>query len=913
MKEDELYHIGTPHEGATPHSGRYPFGSGENPFQRASNFYGLVMGMKARGMSEEDIRKSFKMSKDEYVQQKSLLKMENREIERLENQKLIDQGYTNRSERARLLSEKMGYPISESTLRLRESDTAISKDERRRATADVLRQEVEEHGMIDVGKGTASILGISETRLKTAVKQLENEGYNVYPLNQQNMSNPAMSMPMQILCKKDIDQRYMYQHKTDIGVINARFESPDGVGLLGLKKPEKVSSNRVEIVYGEKGEAKDGIIELRPGIADLDLKDAAYAQVRINIDDTHYIKGVAIYADDLPPGKDIRFNTNKAEGTPMMGDKWNSVLKELKTIKDPVTGEDTGKVDWDNPFGAAIKKGGQRGALNIVNEESDWRDWSKSLSSQFLSKQSVTLAKRQLDLAAKEKFEQYEEISNLTNPIVKQNLLMKFGDECDTAAVHLKAAAMPHQSTAVLIPVNSLKPTEVYAPNYGNGTRVCLIRYPHGGTFEIPQLTVNNNNKEGKKILGQTADAVGIHHSVAQQLSGADFDGDTVVVIPNNSGDIKARKALEGLQDFNPKIYKLPDNAPGITEDFKQKQMGIVSNLITDMTIQGAPPEHIVRAVKHSMVVIDSEKHHLDYKQSAKDQNIDELKRLYQRHYDKDGNITYGGASTIISRAGSEERVNQRKPGRYYIDSATGKKTYPDWAETGDSYIDKKGKEIKKTTSSTKMAETQDARTLLSIANGGKGMPMEQAYAEYANTMKALGNQARKEALKVDVGKKDPVAAKEYATEVKSIMAKYADADAWSPKERHAHIYAESVVKTKVQQNPDIDKEHKKRIRVQALQAGREHLGGKSPKIDLTEREWEAIQKKALSPTKTEAVIKKMNPDTVKQLAMPKKQKGLTAAQLATVKALIASGHSYSDVAKRYGVSMTTIQRAVKG
>ena len=39
----------------------------------------------------------------------------------------------------------------------------------------------------------------------------------------------------------------------------------------------------------------------------------------------------------------------------------------------------------------------------------------------------------------------------------------------------------------------------------------------------------------------------------------------------------------------------------------------------------------------------------------------------------------------------------------------------------------------------------------------------------------------------------------------------------------------------------------------------------------------------------------------------------LTPAQLAMVKALIASGHSYEAVAKRYGVSMTTIQRAVKG
>lgn len=911
--EDELYHYGTPHEGMTPHSGRWPYGSGLNPNQRPNTFRALVDSMKAQGMSESDIRKSFGMSQDVFRDQLSLAKLEDRETVRDIDQMLQDKGMTNRSARARLLTEQMGFKVTESYLRTLEDEKRITKDERRRATADLLRSQVDEHGMIDVSAGVASSLGISDTRLKNAVQQLENEGYNLLHYKQPNMSNPDNKLNINVLAKPDIDARYMYQHATEIAVMNERFDAPDGVGLLGLRKPEKVSSKRIEVAYGEKGEAKDGIIEIRPGVKDLDLGDAAYAQVRINVDDTHYLKGVAIYADDLPPGKDIRFNTNKKEGTPLLGDKLNSVLKPMKEVKDPITGESTGEIDWDNPFGAAIKKDGQRGALNIVNEESDWREWSKTLSSQFLSKQSEKLAKRQLDLAAKEKFEEFEEIRSLTNPIVKKNLLEKFGEECDSAAVHLKAAAMPHQSTAVLIPINSLKPNEVYAPNYDNGTKVCLVRHPHGGTFEIPQLVVNNKNKEGAKILGQTVDAVGIHHSVAAQLSGADFDGDTVVVIPNNSGNVKARKALDGLKDFNPKSYRLPDDAKGISEDYKQKQMGIVSNLITDMTIQGAPEEHIVRAVKHSMVVIDAEKHHLDWRQSEKDQNIAELKRLYQRSYDEDGNIKYGGASTIISKASSEQRVPQRKPGRFYVDPATGKKSYPDWALTGESYVDKRGKVVQKTTESTKMAETDDARTLLSLANGGKGKPMERAYADYANTMKALANQARKQALQVDVGKKDPEAAKAYATEVASIKAKYAEADAWRPKERNAQIYANAVVKAKTLQNPDMDNKHKKRLRVQALQAGRARLGGASPRVDLTPKEWEAIQNKALSPTTAQAVILKMRDEQVKEYAMPKKKTGLSAAQMATAKALIASGHSYEDVAKRYGVSMTTIQRAVKG
>lgn len=67
----------------------------------------------------------------------------------------------------------------------------------------------------------------------------------------------------------------------------------------------------------------------------------------------------------------------------------------------------------------------------------------------------------------------------------------------------------------------------MYAPNYKDGETVALIRYPHGGTFEIPILTVNNKQAEGKRVLGNTpADAIGINSKVAGRLSGADFDGD---------------------------------------------------------------------------------------------------------------------------------------------------------------------------------------------------------------------------------------------------------------------------------------------------------------------------------------------------------------------------------------------------
>lgn len=199
---------------------------------------------------------------------------------------------------------------------------------------------------------------------------------------------------------------------------------------------------------------------------------------------------MAVYSDDMPDGVDVIFNTNKSKSVPKM-----DVLKDVKS-------------DPDN-FGSLIKdadqggqywytdKNGQKklGLINKRADEGDWTDWQDALPSQFLSKQSTTLAKKQLDIAKADKSDEFDAIMSLTNPTVKKYYLDKFAESCDSAAVHLQAAALPGQKYHVILPVTSLKDTEVYAPGYKDGQKLALIRYPHGGTFEIPILTVNNKIK----------------------------------------------------------------------------------------------------------------------------------------------------------------------------------------------------------------------------------------------------------------------------------------------------------------------------------------------------------------------------------------------------------------------------------
>ena len=91
----------------------------------------------------------------------------------------------------------------------------------------------------------------------------------------------------------------------------------------------------------------------------------------------------------------------------------------------------------------------------------------------------------------------------------------------------------------VIIPVSSMKDDEIYAPKYEDGTKLALVHCPHGGIFEIPVLTVNNKQAQAKKMIPKDAiDAVGINSKVASKLLGADFDGDAVICIPIDNGNI---------------------------------------------------------------------------------------------------------------------------------------------------------------------------------------------------------------------------------------------------------------------------------------------------------------------------------------------------------------------------------------
>jgi hypothetical protein len=881
LGNDELKHYGVPRR-----SGRYPWGSGQDPYQRAISFRGHIDELKTRGLSDVEIARYEGISTTQLRARMSLAKDEEREGDRMEALRLKDKGYSNME-----IVRRMGK--NESSVRNLLDPILAERASATRTTANVLKDSVDQKRYVDIGAGVANTLGVSPTRLGNAVALLKEQGYKTHQVNVEQLGMPGKFTIMKVLGAPNTDWKELVN---DISLIQSVTANSDDYGRtfntnLGLKPIEHVNPNRVKVRYAEEGgRDKDGVMEIRRGLKDLDLGNSKYAQVRIGVGGTHYLKGMAIYNDHLPDGVDILFNTNKSKDVPMMGEKDNTVLKKLKS-------------DPDNPFGATIKR--QNGAINIVNEEGDWDKWSKTISSQVLSKQTVPLAKKQLGLALSEKQEAFDEIMSLTNPVVKKQLLLEFADEADSAAVHLKAAALPRQASKVLLPIPDLKETEVYAPSFNNGERLVLIRHPHGGRFEIPELVVNNKSKAARSVMDNAIDAVGINPKVAQKLSGADFDGDSVLAIPNNLGSIKTASSLKSLENFDPMDYKLPEGAPKVASKngkwpAKQQQMGSISNLITDMTIKGAPLDEIARAVKHSMVVIDAEKHNLNYKQSEIDNGISELKARYQ-------NSARGGASTLISKASSEDRPYEKKLRSSAeggpIDPITGKKVY---VETGASYTNRNGKIIKKTTRSTKMAETDDAFSLSS------GTPIEETYAKHANSLKALGNLARKSALSIVPTPYSPSAKMAYSKEVDSLNSKLNIAIMNKPIERQAQVLANSTVKRIQQANPDMDYDDLKKVRNQALAEARTRTGAKKAQVDITDREWEAIQAGAVSPSKLTQILLNSDSTRVKELATPHANRSIPPERLARAKTLLKSGNTLAEVSEALGVSVSTLTKSLK-
>lgn len=924
------------HYGIIRRSGRYPWGSGTSEYQRSMLFYGMVNSMRDAGLSDKEIADGIGVE----VRQLTGDDAANFSISDLRSTRTIAKAQivleqTNRAVALRdkgvhvnKIADELGIPVATVRLRLKKSEDI--KETALLSTAKVLKENVDSHKIVDIGKGTEHHLGIADTRLKAAVALLRDEGYETYSLPIKNVGTNNFTKHLVLVPPGTgfAEARRMSDKIHTMG----EWTEDNGLTYFGIHSPMAISSKRLKVVYGDEGGADlDGTVYVRPGVKDLDMGKNNYAQVRINIDDTHFIKGMAVLNKDLPDGVDLVFHTNKTRDKGKLG-----VLKPMKD-------------DPDNPFGSVIKRqivdidpktGKERlkSGINLVNEEGDWDAWRNSLPSQMLAKQPHTFIKSQLQVTRDETKARLDEINKITNPVVKRKKLQDFADQIDADAVDLRAAAMPRQRTQVIIPVPGLNKNEIYAPNFVTGEPVTLIRYPHGGRFEIPEVVVNNNNRKAKALLGNAPDAIGIHPSVAVKLSGADFDGDTVVVIPNRSGQVKGSNSMPGhaakvyesnLKDFDAKRKYGNFEQSGVDKDGKPvgnfplmkntgMEMGMITNLITDMSIQGATPEHVVRAVRHSMVVIDAEKHQLDYRRSEMDNGIKQLKTLYQGKPDS-------GATTLLSLATSKERIPERKlrPAAQggAIDKDTGALKYVDTGKTRNKYDPKTGTYmdgkdgrplIKEPVmqKEKRLALTDDAFTLTRDPKD----PVERLYATHANEMKALANKTRLQADRIPNPKINPKAKEQYRSDIDNLVSQLKAAEKQKPLDRRADVLAGVIVKAKRAEDPTLrtDPDRLKKVERQAKAAARGRLGLTKPVIDISDTQWDAIQAGGVSASRLAAILKYADPKRVEELSMPRQNTVMTTAIASRARAMLAAGATNAEVAAALGVPQSTLRAAAK-
>lgn len=876
LQEAYLEHQGTPHQGSVPHSGRYAWGSGENSYQRATSWSDKVAKYRKTGLSDTQIATKLGITTSEFRARNTIA---NQTI-RLKNQSMImelnEKGYGPTE-----ISRRTGIP--ESSVRMNLNEQVRNNVNRMESVKNDLKSLIKENPYLDVGLGSAQQLGIKENTLKRAVQQLEAEGYHMHKVYVKNATNDNHWVEMKVLTKES-NPDIVREHKHEIVPPNL-YKAEDGSTKLGLKPIEHIDWKRVHIRYDEQGGTdKDGVMELRPGVKDLDLGGSRYAQVRIGVGGTHYLKGMAVYGDpkDFPKGVDVIFNTNKKQGTPK-----ESVLKKLKD-------------DPDNPFGAQIKANGQKGAINKVNEEGDWGTWSKTLSSQFVSKQPPALVKGRIQTTYDKLQKEFDEINNLTNPVIKKALMQDFADGLTTKRHNLKLTGFDRMKGQVILPLSGIKANEIYAPNFKNGEKVVLVRYPHGGIFELPELTVNNKLEKGPaKFMKGAKDAVGIDSSVASKLSGADFDGDTVMVIPNNKNGIKTSRSLKELKNFDTNKYASSDpkilkrDSKGNWPE-KQRKMGEVSNLITDMTLKGASQSEIARAVKHSMVVIDAEKHNLDYKRSERENDIPSLKKKYQDHFDVISGKIKNGASTLISRSKTEHRTLEYwEKARTPEELAANPRLKPTIKKS-------------KTVSTDHVVEmVKDAKTL------GSGTPIENMYGDYINALGKMRDKANKVVDSTPNMTTNKEAKLKYKSQVESLQNKLDLALSNSPRERQAQLIANKVIAEK--RDPDMQKDQLKKLKQQAIAAARVRTGadGASSRITIEPDEWKAIQSGAVSTKMLTDIIRFSDSDRLKQLATPKKEDAISLSKANRAKGMLKNGRTYAEVAEALGVSVSTVQNLV--
>lgn len=292
LTDDILIHYGMPRR-----SGRYAWGSGDNPYQHSGDFLSRVEELKKSNFTftnkdgktytgEVAIAKSMGLSTTQFRTQMSLAKDERRSADVATAKALRAKGYSLNE-----IADKMGF-ANDSSVRSLLNESSEARMNQAKQTAEFLKKQISEKGMIDVGTGVERELGISKEKMNQALYILEMEGYPIYGGGVPQVTNPGKQTNIKVLCPPGTEHKEIYNFE-NVHSVRDYVSHDDGETFDKFVYPKSMDSSRLKIRYAEDGGIqKDGVIEIRRGVDDLSLGDSHYAQVRILVDGNRYLKGI---------------------------------------------------------------------------------------------------------------------------------------------------------------------------------------------------------------------------------------------------------------------------------------------------------------------------------------------------------------------------------------------------------------------------------------------------------------------------------------------------------------------------------------------------------------------------------------------------------------------------------------------
>ena len=202
MSEDEILHYGVKRR-----SGRYPWGSGKEGYQRDS-ILGRVYDLRDQGKNEKEIAKDLGMNTS---QLRSAIALANEH----EKQSIMDtinsmkaDGFSNTD-----IAKKTG--LAESTVRYNLSKKDSVKRNQINKTAESLKSSIEDTPYLDIGSGVELQMGISRQKLKAAVEDLKSQGYYEHEIYVPQIGNEGKWTTTKVLTKEpSLD--IVKQHRSEI-------------------------------------------------------------------------------------------------------------------------------------------------------------------------------------------------------------------------------------------------------------------------------------------------------------------------------------------------------------------------------------------------------------------------------------------------------------------------------------------------------------------------------------------------------------------------------------------------------------------------------------------------------------------------------------------------------------------------